>query len=177
MPYLVRMISLAKWDGYQLSDDVDADAITSCMRTTKNTLSVWYVNSDSDQELEKVVLALASLRESIDKMEIVLIDCEDINKYDLDIIDTDGNSHIDSVNKSHKDICGLKYSTLEHVKNTILHSLRNNKRRGFSKKQIKEILLKAVYFDGTLDLNRIHKKLRTEIEIFNPNQRNNPSIC
>ena len=60
MSLLVRKINRAKWLQTDIAhgDDISADAITNCMKTTSNRLSVWEVESEA--RIEEAALAIAS---------------------------------------------------------------------------------------------------------------------
>lgn len=64
MTYLLRKISHSKWECNKgrAPDNISADAITGCTRTSNNTLSVWVSDSIDfqDESVEKIIVALAT---------------------------------------------------------------------------------------------------------------------
>jgi len=74
--FLARMISQVKWRQLEWINegDISADALTCDLRTLENHLSFWQCKDGSIKEIEDVALAIASGRDKIDKLDIVLIE-------------------------------------------------------------------------------------------------------
>ena len=74
MALIVRKIDYNKWMQRKILDgeQPSADAVTNCMRTTRNTLSVWYINDST--ELEEAVLAIASQFDHLDSADFLIIE-------------------------------------------------------------------------------------------------------
>ena len=66
MPLLVRKINKAKWQQIDLtiSNDASGDAITNCLKTKSNTLSVWMI--DSENQIDDAFLALLANQDRIE---------------------------------------------------------------------------------------------------------------
>lgn len=144
MSLIVRKINRAKWEqsDYHNSNDVSADAITLCMKTDGNTLSVWHITSEND--IDKAVLAMATGCERIDKMDFVIIDVGLINKNNLTLNSTPGITPVDSMVESHRNIADLTYSKLGFVKDIIVDKLKNNQTKHYTKSDLKKLILNAI---------------------------------
>ncbi|MFX4420202.1 hypothetical protein ABTA42_19415, partial [Acinetobacter baumannii] len=83
MTIFVRKISKAKWPSEEeiaekaldseIIPFVRADALTTCLKTSQNTLSVWAVENCTDAEIEKAILALITNTklERLNRIQIV----------------------------------------------------------------------------------------------------------
>jgi len=73
MPFLVRKISYSKWRASVEGDTTpSADAITSCMRTSGNTLSLWLIEDLT--KLDDAIIAIASDFKQLEAIDIVPIE-------------------------------------------------------------------------------------------------------
>jgi uncharacterized protein YhfF len=128
VPLLIRKISKAKWvhenyDGITIND-VQADAITSCLRTIGNTLSVWEIN-DMDR-IQDVILALLLTGEHIATVDVVAFEKELLQKEGFTIDKTPGNCTVDEINKNHRNIIELNHKTLTRFAELILDKVSSN---------------------------------------------------
>jgi hypothetical protein len=120
MPLLLRKIDhKVKWakDGealkYLLSDQAPADVLQD-LRTEDNRLSLWRIE-DNKSNLSRVLAAIVSTREHLQKMDYILIDFRHIQENGLrfeqeagDTLDKEANSwHIDVIQLSALDIARL----------------------------------------------------------------------
>lgn len=157
MPYYVRKISRSKWEkGSSL--DPDADAITGCTRTTYNSLSLWQIDNNTANEIDKAILAFASSMERPEAFEIIVIEEEKINRV-LTIENSQMNSPYKAMNSKHFDIIGIKYTTLKVVADVILAEIAEGKTIKITKGQIVE-LLKLACSDGRIIKEEVNEKLR-----------------
>ena len=158
MPILVRRISRAKWDNVYENGDVDADAITQCLRTTNNELSTWLI--DDINEIEKAILALVSggKQENLNTIHIIYFDEADIQNAGLELKITAGDTVAKELIEKHRDISELTYSKLASVKNIVLDCLEKDRFKTVTKGEIKGILLKSIE-DNILKLEDLHEKL------------------
>lgn len=162
MSFLIRKINKAKWNQNKLDEsyEVTADVITNCLKTTKNTLSVWKIEAESD--LDQAILALISNQDHLDAIDIVILE-EKILKRELIINETPGNTTISSLIHSHRDIANLTYTQLGIVKNHIIDKFRQNQIKRFTKTDLIKILKRHIDL-GVLkeeDLKEsVRKKLR-----------------
>lgn len=162
MPFLVRKINKAKW--FQLdihqSNEVSADAITNCLKTTKNTLSVWHIESEDD--LDNAVLAIVANQEHLDTIDIVILDESSLNDYNLNIVASPGETPVTSLINAHRDIAELTFTKLGQVKEHIVERIRNNKLKRYTVASLKKILLDAIE-NGIVQRNDLKETLLSKL--------------
>ncbi|MBC8185470.1 hypothetical protein H8E88_30645 [candidate division KSB1 bacterium] len=141
--YLIRKINKAKWFQIDImnDDDVTADAITNCLKTTENTLSVWNIENEAD--IEQAVLAIAASLQHIETIDVVILSTDTLKQYDINIITSTGNTPIESLKEIHRDLSGLTFSKLSQIKDHIVERIRNEKLKRFTKGQLKKLLLRS----------------------------------
>lgn len=106
---------MAKWDidFHNERGSVNADALTSCLRTSGNTLSFWQVNDES--EINVAVLCLALMNDQLATFDLVALSHEDLTKIGLNFENTPGETkykrgvglHRDAIHLSATDMCSL----------------------------------------------------------------------
>jgi hypothetical protein len=162
MSFLVRKINKAKW--YQInimeSDDVSADAITNCLKTTKNTLSVWHIETEAD--LEKAVLAIVANQDHLDTIDVVILDEPSLNNYNLNIVASPGETPVLSLIEAHRDIAELSFTKLGQVKEHIVQRIRNQKLKRFTVSSLKKILTNAIN-EGILKKEDLNESIQQKI--------------
>lgn len=163
MTNLVRKISRAKWKNAVDGGEIGADAITSCLRTSKNTLSTWRISEE--KELPEAVLAIVSGLERIDTIDVVWLDRSSLEKYGLGCENTpeSGITPIDELKDRHIDITNLTYNSLGIVANEVVCGIRDNRYKRVSAKDIKK-MLKAAIDIGRLQEERLKDGVRKELQ-------------
>ena len=178
MSFLVRKIDRPKWDNFQAIEpsrfikfirkfgliksevdfDIQSDAITKCLKTEGNTLSVWEIENKT--ELEDAILALITgpLQEKLSTIHIVIIERDILLKNNLTLTISDGKTAFNPMVQKHIDISNLTYRKLGNIKNIIISCLDTQYFSTISKATLKEILKKAID-EGRLDKNSLNKKL------------------
>lgn len=163
MAYFVRKISRAKWPDEECDVSVlNADAISD-LRTTANTLSVWKI--DELDELDNAVLALSasSKSERIETINVVWITEEEIKANGIDIDeDVPGDTVIESLVSSHRDLCNLSYSSIGQISKLIMQEIAHNNCKRYTKSQVKNVLVRA-YSDDLITAEKCQKQLLLEI--------------
>ncbi|MFY7665979.1 hypothetical protein [Flavobacterium sp.] len=162
MSFLVRKINKAKW--YQIdimqSDEVSADAITNCLKTTKNTLSVWHIETEED--LEKAVLAIVANQDHLDTIDVVILDEPSLTNYHLNIVASPGETPVASLIQAHRDIAELSFSKLGYVKEHIVQRIRSHKLKRYTVSSLKKILTSAIN-EGLLKKEDLTESIRQKI--------------
>lgn len=178
MSYLIRRINRPKWPDFESKvgedqksnwfnlrfwisgPEVQADAITGCLKTTKNTLSVWNVEEISEKELKNIALALitGSMQLKISAMHVVAIEEEKFIKKGIEVVASDGDTIVNDLVKRHKDLSNLTYRKLGIVKEVVVDSIKRNKVRLFTKQELKTILLEGIA-NGLVDKAKLNPKL------------------
>lgn len=144
MTLLVRKISKAKWYkvDIELTNDVAADAITNCLKTTRNTLSVWEI--DTLEDLEKAVLALVSNQEHLDTIDVVILNQSFLQQKKLSIVKSPGQTPVKSLISKHRDIENLTFEGLGIVRDHIIQELRKNQIKRFTVSDLKKLLKQSI---------------------------------
>ena len=148
MSILVRRINRAKWEQVLNEDDASdssADAITNCLKTTNNDLSVWKI--DTIDGLENAILALITGRQQskLSKLHYVLLDEKVVLEKGLLLIDSEeGDTAVSSLRSTHRNISKLTYHKLGIIKDLITNHLKEQEETFFTKTQLKDILKKAI---------------------------------
>jgi hypothetical protein len=158
MPILVRRINRAKWDNLEEDDDVCADAITSCLKTSNNDLSVWRITSE--EELDQAILALITggKQTQLNTLHYVLIEEDLLIDHGLSLKESPGDTAVDELVYTHRDIEKLTYLKLGKIKDLIINSIRTERTNHITKRQLKAVLVKAIN-EGKLDKNRLNSEL------------------
>ena len=147
MSLLVRRINRAKWE--QIVDtgidkDGSADAITNCLKTDHNDLSVWHIESDTD--LEKAILALITgpSQTKLCTLHVVIIDESIVSTNGLSLVKTKGDTVVKDLVNTYKDLTNLTYEKLGIVKDLIVDSIKDERATFYTKKKLQEIIKKAL---------------------------------
>jgi len=162
MSLLVRKINKAKWLQVDISttDDVSSDAITNCLKTTKNTLSVWKI--DTEEDLEQAVLALVANQDHLDTIDVVILQEDSLNEYNLNIVASPGDTPVESLVEAHRDIADLTFSRLGNVKDHIVERIRNEHIKRFTVGNLKKLIKKSIE-DGLLKKEDLKESIQKKI--------------
>jgi len=162
MPLLVRKINKAKW--YQLDiekdNNVSADAVTNCLKTTKNTLSVWRIESEAD--LDDAVLALAANQDHLDTIDVVILEESSLIDYNLNIVASPGETPVEYLIDAHRDIANLTFLDLGKVKDHIVERIRKQKMKRYTVGSLKSLLKDAIQ-KGLLTKDDLKKSVKDKI--------------
>ena len=165
MPLLVRKITMSKWRlrNDRLSDEdvyISADAITNCMKTAENTLSTWVVQTRD--EIPEAVLAIASLHQHIDTIDVVCLDLFFLESQGIHLKSTPGNTPVKDLVDRHKDIFNLTYKSLGTVAIHIFNEIKGEKVERYTRGKIKKLLKNAIDA-GRLQKNELHESVRSKL--------------
>lgn len=149
MSFLVRRISKAKWPTNATIADVPVTTLFVDMKTNDNTLSTWEIQSIDT--LDEAVLALIANQDNIEKIDVVSIDREHVEAAGLRIVHKDGDTVVQDLVNTHKDIAELTIATIGTFSELILKALPINYKR-YRKARLLEILGKAIE-DNRLNVN------------------------
>ena len=145
MAYYVRKISRSKWQENQLSTDtkkaleeiksVKADAITNCIKTTGNKLSLWKVEEKKDS-IEDIVPLIIGF-ERPDTCDIIYISDQMFLEEGIALEQSseDANTPLDELKQYHYNAVVNDYEGLGKLAKIVLKSLNNHKR--FKGKEVK----------------------------------------
>lgn len=143
MSLFIRKINRNKWlQADQVPDDVSADAITGCMRTQRNTLSVWEVQDEN--KIDEAVLAIVSAGDHLETIDVIQIDREHLEENRIDCIQTEGRTPVEDLVGTHVDLCNLAYKELGIIAYHIVDKFRQGKVERYTKTRLKGILKDAI---------------------------------
>ena len=163
MPVLVRKIERGKWEQNDIRNgaEVSADAITICMKTKNNTLSVWEV--DNCLTLDNAVLAMVAASDTLEAIDIVAFDKAKVMEAGLTIVNTPGNTPVTHLISTHHDIADLTYSGLGLLAKFHVNAFKNAMAIRFTKAQLKKILVSAID-NGHLILGDLKDSISTKLQ-------------
>ena len=163
--FLARTITRAKWEpkrGLQ-SGKISADAVTGDLRTRDNMLSFWQCPSGTDVELEDVVLAIATGREEVDKVEIVWLDVEDLRTDGQTLINSEGRTPVAELVSLHVDVCHLDYKRLGKVAHRVFSAFDEGRYCRLTRARILALLTSAVR-KSRVDLKDLKEKVQDAVQ-------------
>lgn len=167
MEYLARKISRPKWEPkpYTGPEDVRADAITGCLRTLNDTLSLWQCSQDN-ADVADVALALAASMEKIEGMHVVLLPKSDlsIDGFSFEVTPEHANTPVEDLCARHVDLVNLTMTLLC----SLARRIATNVRQGlslyqFTRREVRDILCRAVKA-ARVDINSLKNDVRSEIQ-------------
>lgn len=162
MSFLVRKIEYSKWRQRNIleGEPASADAITGCMRTRGNKLSLWSI--DNEVELEAAVLAIAAQSEHLDTIDVLCIDLSLIQDKGLRLEPSAGLTPYTAFKEKHTDIIDLDYKLLGVMAEVIIESIRRDQRKQFTRSDLKKIITSAVEA-GKVNWNDLERDVQDRI--------------
>lgn len=179
MGICVRKISKSKWPAEEILADksdeeilplLKADALTSCLRTSKDELSLWTVEDTTEEEIEKAILALItnSRLERLDRIQVVYFDEDKVKEAGLTLKRSLGDTVVTTYANLHQDMVDLNYEKMGVVSSLITSALRDKRIKVYNEKKLAEILKKAIE-SGLLEQKKLHMSLQYKLglEVLN----------
>lgn len=153
MKYLVRKFSKAKWT--LIPEDtgdyrnLQADVLSTCIKTSTNTLSVWGIESNNWDEITPVLAALFSSSDNPARTDIIILDKEVIEKQlGISLRQTDGiTPAVDEVNKLHFNLIDIDLNKVEAFASLMYEEnikLDNPFIRRFREREVIEIVKSSI---------------------------------
>ncbi len=175
MVYFVRRLNSDVWpedeekiqDALSNFDEISADPFSKCLKTHKDTLSLWRICSDgavSKSTLAKSIIALVTApnQKTISALDVIYFSENDLEKDELSIKQTEGETSIPDLVNTHFDIIGVNYKRLENVGRLVLKTLLSSSMESFTKREVIELL--DSYLDEDIENN--YKNINENILIF-----------
>lgn len=162
MPILIRRISMGKWKDYclKVADsqslvkrflkypqyNAPADAITNCLKTYNNQLSMWLL--PDEESLNEVLLALCTgtKANSPSSIEYVRIDTKELEALGLTFAPSkdDADTAIPELKELHYDVSGFNYNTLGFFQDLIVKRIRRKETTRKIASELKPLVLDAI---------------------------------
>lgn len=180
MGVCVRKINKSKWPAEEILAEkkdeevlpiLKADALTSCLRTSKDELSLWTVENTSDNEIKKAILALItnSRLERLDRIYVVYFDEDKVKQAGLTLKKSPGDTVISTYTNLHQDMTELNYERMGKVSALITSALRDKRIKKYTEKELSEMLLDAIK-SGLVDQRKLHMLLQHKLGLSVVNQ-------
>lgn len=164
--YLVRKIDRKKWEpnpGLQ-QNEISADAVTANLKTTENKLSLWKCEVAEPKELEQIALALGAAGERIDKIDIVWVAKEILDKDGIKLVESSGTTPVVELQSRHMDAVLLDLSRIGKVAHCVANAIRIGKQHHrFSHYQVKKLVRTAVQ-QGLVMVSDLHQGIQKDIQ-------------
>lgn len=160
MAYLVRKVSMGKWYVNDEVGPINADAITQCLKTDENTLSVWRI--EDEKEVGKGVLAMAASNDFLSKIDVVIVDEAELAAGSIKIEITPGNTPCVDLVDYHRDLASLNVANLAFISESIAAQIRADKVHRFTASKVK-ILLQDAIAAGSLNPELLSDSVREKV--------------
>ncbi|MGL5872037.1 MAG: hypothetical protein ACRC2R_06660 [Xenococcaceae cyanobacterium] len=163
MPLLLRAIRKSKWStsnniSWLSAQEIQADALGD-LKTSNNTLSVWYVEDDKSN-LEQVIIALAANRDTISNLDYALFDLNLVEDIGIKIEVNEGATPYESANRWHRDLVELSVTKLVKLAKVIL--TKSHKERIPEKKILS--LIRDTVKNGNIDKTKLPPKIAGKLD-------------
>ena len=147
MPQFVRKINKAKWEQNDIrnGEAISADAITLCLQTASNTLSVWAI--DSEDDLDDAILAMVAAGDYLAAMDFVMLDVEYLSSCGIDHRHMEAETPVDDLRNAHHDLVQLTYPKLGAIANYVVERFKNDEVERYTEGRLKKVLRKAIADD------------------------------
>lgn len=167
MSYYVRRVKRTVWPeensdlqvAFDNFDDMVADPLTDCTKTSNGTLSLWSINEKNDDTNAIIALITAPDQKTISGMDVIYISENQISEYSLDLSKTDGRTTVDELVSTHYDIIGINYKKLQDVGKLILSILISDGTKKISKGEVIQILQTYLFSNITENYEKINEML------------------
>lgn len=124
MSFFVRKISKGKWKSENDEPIIKADALTSCLRTSGNTLSFWRIEDLA--QIEDAKLAIAASNTNLETFDIVVFSHAEMEDFGAPILETAGKTACTDLANSHRDLAELTSDHLIRVSHAVLRKVRED---------------------------------------------------
>lgn len=159
---MARKISRAKWQPSgpaATGQGVSADAVTACMRTGQNRLSLWRFQ-DPEQDLGEIALAMAANAERAETLDLAWVSLDTLTPYAQE--ETIGKTAVADLRDRHIDVCQLDGRKLVEIADHFFVAVQKNEVRRFREKEVIELLQKALRA-GRIVPADLAEKLRPQV--------------
>lgn len=163
MPFYLIRITNRSWDRDLFNapwlglDEIPAD-VHQDLRISQSSLSVWHIE-DAQSNLEQVITALASTRDSIDTFDYGLFEQDIVRSINIKFMESLGISPMQAANHWHRDLVELTVDKLARLIRTIFGAMEKRRK---SKRDIELRIIDAVRANE-IDLTKVKPKMLESI--------------
>lgn len=176
MPIIVRRINLGKWKDYsetvpkqslwdrlwhrkQVKYNAPADAITQCLKSINNELSVWVVDNDKKIDYALLAMTLGTTTSDISTLHYILIDENELKEADLQFTQSqdDADTSVPKLKCLHYDLKQIHYNELGKLQDIIVEHIKENKQKRKTVGELKKLVERAID-NGWIDYDMLDEK-------------------
>lgn len=180
---IVRKIQKGKWEDYckdlkakgwfkrmreTLTPNASADAITNCLKTTRNELSIWIVEED---HISDALLAMATGPDinDIGTIDYILFKPEEFKKEGLFYKESpsDANTAVPSLKQHHYNIKDLNYRKLGKIQKLIVKKLIAEGSIRKTRRELYKIVEQAID-DSRIDYSSLSEQFLEKLRVKFP---------
>ncbi len=143
--------------------EIPADPVTSDLRTTGNRLSMWAVPNREKEHLKKVLLAMCTTFQALDKVDFVIIEKSDLESAGVQVESSSGKTPIAELQKTHRDAVSLNLIRLGKCAAIVKKAIDSNEPIRLPLAEVKKIIADAIE-SKQLSVSHLHEKIRKEFE-------------
>lgn len=161
---LARKISRAKWHPkeYFQPDEIGADAVTGCLRTSDNSLSWWRCTAERT-DVAQVALALACNMQRFEKIDIVTLPDTELEPVGIGTQGTEGNTPVGELRSRHVNLVHIDLERLGRLAKVLAPRIRSGTCVFmFTKEELKALVRDAVSANRVLPQD-LHETLRQQL--------------
>ena len=186
MSFLFRKFTRQKWDT-KPSDvtlsELQADALTSCLRTSSNNLSLWESDNDVYTQNEDILTALFTAgKDAPERTDIVVVRKGDLEpRFEVRLVQELGvSAAIETVNSKHVNLTGLNYASISQFAESMIAKINSVKKlesecageelpenrcvRRFSRQEVIAIVKRQLEL-GNVDQEKLSEKWKSALGI------------
>ena len=194
MSIIVRRINLGKWKDYSenatkrnllsrlihLKDvkyNAPADAITQCLKSKNNELSIWVVDNEKQIDYALLAMALGTTISDVSTLHYLLIDEKELKGADLIYNQSldDADTAVPKLKHLHNNLSQIHYNELGKLQDIIVEQVKKNKQKRKTVSELK-MLIESAIDKGLIDfdlldekfLENLKKKFPTKQFVYNP---------
>ena len=165
MVFLARSVTAAKWKKRKVGrrTRAPADGLTNDFRVQGDCLSFWTYDPTQASSLEQVVLALASARDNIDRLDLVWVDQATITTARAKVVETLRETPAHTVRDRHRDVADLGLNGVAKLANGVAKAVNGTQTKRWSKAEVQKILVEAAR-NNALDVGQLKEGIRNKLE-------------
>jgi hypothetical protein len=146
-----------------MDGDFSADAITHCIKTTNNELSVWEI--PSEKSLDDAVLAIITGPKvaSIETIDVVTLEPDYLHQSGIGYDKSPGQTFVDDLKGTHYDLKSMTYTKLGIVAGHISDGIQKERVARYTVGRQKEVLRNAIN-SGRLIASTLNENIQAKLQ-------------
>jgi hypothetical protein len=162
MCLFVRKIDRSKWlqNDIRQGERVSADAITHCMKTQNNTLSVWQI--EADDNVDEAVLAIVAGHQHLESIDVITLTPAYLAQAGIEYTASKGRTPVTDLAETHINLIQLTYEKLGVIAYHVVDRIVQERIVRYTKGTQKEMLKQAIH-QGRLSLEDLNENVRKHL--------------